>query len=99
MERRRGVFSRLPLNLHRVACTHGRRQRFSGGGQVRLEQVANATYGVLLSPTDGFQKKAMIDQEGVRNVLKLRSKYAEPKKTLGDPSRYYDDSYYREAMR
>jgi ABC-type nitrate/sulfonate/bicarbonate transport system substrate-binding protein len=63
------------------------------------EQVANATYGVLLSPTDGFQKKAQIDQEGVRNVLKLRSKYAEPKKTLGDPSKYYDDSFYREAMR
>jgi ABC-type nitrate/sulfonate/bicarbonate transport system substrate-binding protein len=63
------------------------------------EQVANATYGVLLSPTDGFQKKARIDQEGVRNVLKLRSKYAEPKKVLGDPSKYYDDSFYREAMR
>ncbi len=63
------------------------------------EQVANATYGVLLSPTDGFQKKARIDQEGVRNVLKLRSKYAEPKKTLTDPSKYYDDSFYREAMR
>ena len=63
------------------------------------EPVANATYGVLLSPTDGFQKKAKIDVEGVRNVLKLRSKYAEPRKTLTDPSKYYDDSFYREAMR
>ena len=63
------------------------------------EQVANATYGVLLSPADGFQKKAKIDVEGVRNVLKLRSKYAEPRKTLTDPSKYYDDSFYREAMR
>ena len=63
------------------------------------EQVANATYGVLLSPSDGFLKKAKIDMEGVRNVLKLRSKYAEPRKSLTDPSKYYDDSFYREAMR
>ena len=63
------------------------------------EPVVNATYGVLLSPTDGFQKKAQIDMEGVRNVLKLRSKYAEPRKTLTDPSKYYDDSFYRAAMR
>ena len=63
------------------------------------EQVANATYGVLLSPSDGFQKKARIDQEGVRNVLKLRSKYAAPRKSLTDPSKYYDDSFYRDAMR
>jgi ABC-type nitrate/sulfonate/bicarbonate transport system substrate-binding protein len=63
------------------------------------EPVANATYGVLLSPADGFQRKVKIDVEGVRNVLKLRSKYAEPKKTLTDPSKYYDDSFYREAMR
>ena len=63
------------------------------------EAVAKATYGVLLSPSDGFQKKAKIDMEGVRNVLKLRSKYAEPRKSLTDPSKYYDDSFYREAMR
>jgi ABC-type nitrate/sulfonate/bicarbonate transport system substrate-binding protein len=61
--------------------------------------VASATYGVLLSPTDGFQKKAKIDEAGVRNVLKLRTKYAEPRKTLTDPSKYYDESFYREAMR
>ena len=63
------------------------------------EQVAHATYGVLLSPVDGFQKKARIDLDGVSNVLKLRAKYAEPRKTLSDPSKYYDDSFYRDAMR
>ena len=36
---------------------------------------------------------------GVRTVLRLRSKYAEPRKTLADPAKYYDDSFYREAMR
>ncbi len=63
------------------------------------EPVAQATYGVLLSPTEGFQKKAKIDEAGVRTVLALRSKYAEPKKALADPRKYYDDSFYREAMR
>jgi ABC-type nitrate/sulfonate/bicarbonate transport system substrate-binding protein len=63
------------------------------------EPVARATYGVLLSPTDGFQRKAKLDPEGVRTVLRLRSKYAEPKKTLADPMKYYDDSFYREAMK
>jgi ABC-type nitrate/sulfonate/bicarbonate transport system substrate-binding protein len=63
------------------------------------EQGAQAAYGVLLSPVGGFQKKAQIDLEGVRTVLQLRSKYAEPKKTLSDPARYYDASFYRAAMR
>ena len=63
------------------------------------EQGAQAAYGVLLAPNGGFQKKAQIDMEGVRTVLRLRSKYAEPKKTLTDPVKYYDDSFYRAAMR
>jgi ABC-type nitrate/sulfonate/bicarbonate transport system substrate-binding protein len=63
------------------------------------EQGAEAAYRVLLAPSGGFQKKAQIDLEGVRTVLSLRSKYAEPKKALADPGRYYDASFYREALR
>ena len=63
------------------------------------EQGAQAAYGVLLAPSGGFQKKAQIDLEGVRTVLQLRSKYAEPKKALTDPNKYYDPSFYRAAMR
>jgi ABC-type nitrate/sulfonate/bicarbonate transport system substrate-binding protein len=63
------------------------------------EQAAEAAYGVLLSPKDGFQKKAQIDLEGVRTVLQLRSKYGQPQKTLTDPTRYYDPSFYNAAMR
>ena len=63
------------------------------------EQGAQAAYGVLLAPTGGFQKKAQIDLEGVRTVLALRSKYGEPKKMLSDPARYYEESFYRAAMR
>ena len=62
-------------------------------------QAALTAYGVLLSPTDGFQKKARIDAEGVKTVLQLRSKYGQPKKVLTDASRYYDLSFYDAAMR
>jgi hypothetical protein len=35
----------------------------------------------------------------VRTVLQLRSKYGQPQKTLSDPNRYYDPSFYGAAMR
>ena len=63
------------------------------------EQAAQTSYGVLLHPRDGFQRKAQIDLEGVRTVLRLRSKYGQPQKNLTEPTRYYDDSFYRAAMR
>jgi ABC-type nitrate/sulfonate/bicarbonate transport system substrate-binding protein len=62
------------------------------------EQAGQAAYRVLLHPRDGFQRKAQIDLEGVRTVLRLRSKYGLPQKTLTDPARYYDASFYRAAM-
>jgi ABC-type nitrate/sulfonate/bicarbonate transport system substrate-binding protein len=63
------------------------------------EQAAQTAYGILLSPTEGFQKKAAIDLEGVKTVLALRSKYGKPRKSLIDPSPYYDPSFYDEAMK
>jgi ABC-type nitrate/sulfonate/bicarbonate transport system substrate-binding protein len=63
------------------------------------EQAGHTAYGVLLHPRDGFQRKARIDLEGVRTVLELRSKYGQPQKTLTDPRRYYDESFYQAAMR
>jgi ABC-type nitrate/sulfonate/bicarbonate transport system substrate-binding protein len=62
-------------------------------------QAASTAYGVLLSPKEGFQRKAQIDVEGVRTVLQLRSKYGKPQKTLTDPLRYYDPSFHAVAMR
>jgi ABC-type nitrate/sulfonate/bicarbonate transport system substrate-binding protein len=61
-------------------------------------QAAETAYKVLLSPTDGFQKKARIDMEGVKTVLALRSKYGQPRKSLADPFPYYDPSFYNAAM-
>ena len=62
-------------------------------------QAAQTAYQVLLSPTDGFQRKAKIDMEGVKTVLALRSKYGQPRKSLSDPSPYYDASFYEAAIR
>ena len=61
-------------------------------------EVAMQSLGVLLHPKDGFPRRAEIDVEGIKVVMEARSQYAEPRKTLTDPSRYYDLSYYREAM-
>jgi ABC-type nitrate/sulfonate/bicarbonate transport system substrate-binding protein len=61
-------------------------------------QAALVAYGILLDPVEGFQKKAKIDLEGVKTVLALRSKYAKPRRTLKDPSEYYDPSFYEAAM-
>ena len=36
--------------------------------------------------------------EGVKTVLDLRSKYATPQKTLTDPSKYVDLTYYQKAF-
>lgn len=61
--------------------------------------LAGRTYDELLDPQDGFFRKARVSTEGMRTVLALRSRYADAKKKLTDPSKYYDSSYYDEAMR
>lgn len=61
--------------------------------------AAETSYGILLSPKEGFQKKAQIDMEGVKTVLQLRSKYGLPKKNLTDAAQYYDASFHSEAMK
>jgi hypothetical protein len=53
---------------------------------------------VLLDPSTGLQRKAELDVEGLRTVLALRSEYGQPRKTLTDPMKYYDPSYYKKAL-
>jgi ABC-type nitrate/sulfonate/bicarbonate transport system substrate-binding protein len=61
-------------------------------------ELAERTYDELLDPKDGFFRKARVSSEGMRTVLALRSRYADAKKRLIDPSKYYDSSYYDAAM-
>jgi ABC-type nitrate/sulfonate/bicarbonate transport system substrate-binding protein len=62
------------------------------------EIAANKAWAVLLTGPEGFQKKGEIDLAGVRTVLELRSEYGRPQKSLTDPSKYIDESYYRKAL-
>ena len=61
--------------------------------------LAQRSYEELLNTESGFSSKARINFDGLQNVLELRSRYAEPKKKLSDPLKYYDPSYYDAAIR
>jgi ABC-type nitrate/sulfonate/bicarbonate transport system substrate-binding protein len=60
---------------------------------------AEAIYNGLTSGKGGFNRKLAMNMDGVRMVLDLRSRYAEPKMALTDPNTYIDLSYYDDAMR
>jgi ABC-type nitrate/sulfonate/bicarbonate transport system substrate-binding protein len=60
--------------------------------------VAEKSVRVLLHPVGGFARRAEIDINGVKTVMEIRSQYAEPRKALTDPARYYDLTYYRAAL-
>ena len=62
---------------------------------------ASATKGweVLTQSGEGFQKRAKLDRAAMETVLRLRSEFGRPQKSLADPLRYVDESYYNEAVR
>ncbi len=60
--------------------------------------VAQKAFDVMFAGNEGFQRKAKLDLEGARTVLKLRSEFAKPQKNLTDPAKYIDESFYRKAL-
>jgi len=60
--------------------------------------AAQKAYEVMFAEKEGFQKRAKLDLEGCRTVLKLRSEFAKPQKNLTDPLKYVDESFYRKAV-
>jgi ABC-type nitrate/sulfonate/bicarbonate transport system substrate-binding protein len=60
--------------------------------------AAQKAYEVMFAEKEGFQKKAKLDVEGCRTVLKLRSEFAKPQKNLTDPMKYVDESFYTKAV-
>ncbi|TMH76334.1 MAG: ABC transporter substrate-binding protein [Betaproteobacteria bacterium] len=60
--------------------------------------AAQKAYEIMFAEKEGFQKKAKLDIEGCRTVLKLRSEFAKPQKNLTDPTKYVDESFYRKAV-
>ena len=61
--------------------------------------AAEKAYAVLTDAKGGIYRDLKINPEGVKTVMALRSSYAEPKKTLNDPSRYVDETYLSEASK
>ncbi len=59
---------------------------------------AEKTYATLLEPRSGIYRDLRIDREGMKTILRLRSAYAEPRKTLTDPERYIDESLLKAAV-
>ena len=63
------------------------------------EPLAERSYTLLVEPEHGFARHAALDKPGVQQVLELRSRYGRPPKTLDQPAKYYDESYYEEALK
>ena len=60
--------------------------------------LAKRSYDLLLADKGGVTRDVALDLAGIRTVLELRSKYGAPKKTLTDPMKYVDLSYYEKAF-
>ena len=60
--------------------------------------LAKQSYDLLVADKGGFTRDAALDLEGIRTVLALRSKYGVPQKTLADPAKYVDLTYYEKAL-
>ena len=63
------------------------------------EELAQKSYDILVHPSRGFARRAGLDVAGIKTVLALRSKYAQPPKPLTDPARYYDLQHYEKATK
>ena len=59
--------------------------------------LAKQAYDILLAEKGGLARNLAPDPAGIRTVLELRSKFGAPKKTLTDPTKYVDLTYYEKA--
>lgn len=60
--------------------------------------LAKQSYDLLVADKGGVTRDIALDIDGIRTVLVLRSKYGAPQKTLTDPMKYVDLSYYEKAF-
>ena len=60
--------------------------------------LAKQSYDLLLADKGGLARDLAPDLAGMRTVLRLRSKFGSPRKTLTDPMKYVDLSYYDKAL-
>lgn len=60
--------------------------------------LAKQSYDLLLAEKGGLTRDVALNMDGIRTVLQLRSKFGMPPKTLTDPMKYVDLSYYEKAF-
>ena len=60
--------------------------------------LAQRSYDEFLNGPDKYSRDGRVNLDGLRTVLALRSRYAEPQKKLADPLKYFDSSYYDSAI-
>ncbi len=60
-------------------------------------EIAAATCEVFCDPATGIDRDAAIDWAGIDEVLKLRSEYGVPQKTLVDSAKYVDLTWYDQS--
>ena len=62
-------------------------------------ELTAASYPILLHPSRGFCRDGRVQEDGVRRVLRLRSRYAAERRMLNDPSKYFDLHYWERARK
>jgi ABC-type nitrate/sulfonate/bicarbonate transport system substrate-binding protein len=61
------------------------------------EDDAQRHVDALLGEREGFTRGGVLDSQGMMTVLRIRSEFGLPKKTLTDPARYVDERYRHSA--
>jgi ABC-type nitrate/sulfonate/bicarbonate transport system substrate-binding protein len=61
------------------------------------EDAAQLHVNALLGEHEGFTRGGALDWKGMMTVLKIRSEFGVPRKTLTDPARYIDERYLKAA--
>ncbi len=84
--------------LKKALSLEGYQVDLAGGIRIAEERLAKQSYDLLLGDKGGLARDLAPDSAGMRTVLRLRSKYGSPQKTLTDPMKYVDLSYYEKAF-
>jgi ABC-type nitrate/sulfonate/bicarbonate transport system substrate-binding protein len=59
--------------------------------------AAERSVDALRDPQRGIRRGIALDMEGVRNIMAVRARFAQPAKELNDPGRYVDTRYHQKA--
>jgi ABC-type nitrate/sulfonate/bicarbonate transport system substrate-binding protein len=61
------------------------------------QDAAERAMDALRDPQLGIRRGIGLDMEGVRNIMDVRARFAQPARELRDPGRYVDARYHQRA--